>query len=878
MTTTNITYLKNYQPSAFLIDHVDLNFDIFSEQTYVTAKLNLRRNPKITTKTPELQLDGFELSLQKIMLNDQLLGENQYSQTTENLVIHNVPDCFVLTTVVTINPKTNTQLTGLYQTGKHYCTHNEPDGFHHITFFIDRPDILTTFTTTITADQDQFPVLLANGNLIASSQQSDHRHTVTWDDPLPKSAYLFALIAGNFAFLEDYFTTCSGKKVTLKIYTDQQYLNQCHYAMQALKQAMRWDEVTFGREYDLNDYSIVAINDLNSAAMENKGLNVFNSDYVLASAKMATDADHERIASVVAHEYFHNWTGNRITCRDWFQIGFKEGLTTFRDQLFSEDTFSKSITRIAEVNFIRNRQFSEDAGPLAHPVLLKSYIKVDNFYTTTVYYKSAEIARMLQTICGKKLFRKIMDRFFNEFDGKAVTFDDFIQNAATVSGIDLAQFKLWYDQAGTPTLTIKSEYLADEQSYTLTITQSNSQPNAHTLLIPIAIGLLDEHGHDLPLQMTNEPLNQSATTRIIPIKNVTETIKFVNIKAKPVPSLLRNFSAPVKIKYDYSEPELIFLMLHDSDDVNRWDASQKLISTLILKLCIDYRNQKNLLIPTSITDTFQNILNNLTIETALVAKILQLPTENYLCELQEIADVEAIHHVIEVVKFQIATQLKPDLLNCYHRHNHHHDYTTDTNSIGNRSLKNLCLNYLMYLDEPEITKLALDQFNQSNNLTDTFGSLEPLANSNFPNRYQLLDEFYQQWKDNHVIVDKWLALNARIKHPDIQQRLIKLTQSGAFNIKNPNNIYSLIRTFGRENLVNFHNSDGSGYQFIADQIITIDRFNPHLAAHLATLLTNGNKFDPLRQSLIKLQLERILSQPTISKNTREIAAKGLTIT
>lgn len=866
-----MTFLKDYTPPPFLIESADLQFILDPNETEVRAKLQIKRNPLfhgaglLDPSSPGIQLggitlDGVNLSLQTIKLNDQPLPATAYQITPEHLTILQVPDNFILETTVKINPEQNFTCTGLYLTSGNFCTQNEPCGFRRLTYFIDRPDIPTKFTATIIADKTDYPVLLSNGNLIATSDLPNNQHSATWQDPFPKSAYLFALVAGKYAWIEDHYTTISGRKITLRIFADAKFLEQCRHAMFSLKQAMAWDEQNFGLEYDLDIYQIVAVNDFNFGAMENKSLNVFNTSVLLASQDTCTDADFNKVTAVIAHEYFHNWTGNRVTCRDWFQIGLKEGLTTLREQLFMEDTYGLAINRINSIKTIRTRQFAEDLGPLSHPIRLQSYITSNNFYTVTVYNKSAEVARMLSTIFGRATFQQIMKEFLRKFDGQAVTIEDFLQTAAQVTKTDLEQFKLWYDQAGTPTLIINADFTADK-NYILKIKQKYRE-GKKDLYIPLSISLIEQNG-------TNTP-----TKTLIIDKNEQE-FSFPNFTTKPIPSLARNFSAPIKIEYSYTDDELLLLMCHDQDPINAWDASQQLMTNIVQRLCDNVRAKKPSALPPILTHAFKTITNDPKIDPALTAQMLQLPTENYLHEALPQADIETIHHVSEFLKLELAKELKTELLACYKDNDGVKPYSLDAISIGQRSLKNLCLQYLMHLNTPEIFDLCLKQLEHADNMTDILASLTALANSNYPKREQILEEYYQKWHDQPDLVDKWLALHAVIKLPGTLELIQNLIQQPRFNIKNPNKVYALIRAFCEHNHINFHAENGAGYKFLADQVLVIDKFNPHLAAAITAPLTRGYKLDKTRKLLLQQQLMRINKEPTLSKNVYEIINKAI---
>jgi len=623
---------------------------------------------------------------------------------------------------------------------------------------------------------------------------------------------------------------------------------------------MAWEEKNFGLEYDLDIYQIVAINDLNFGAMENKGLNVFNSNLLLASQTTATDADFNRITAVIAHEYFHNWTGNRITCRNWFQIGLKEGLTTLREQLFMEDVYGQVINRINSIKIMRTKQFAEDSGPLAHPIRLQSYIDVNNFYTVTIYEKSAEVARMLYTLFGKITFQKIIKEFLTKFDGHAVTIEDFLQIAKMITGINLEQFKLWYDQAGTPVLNISDDF-ANNKTYTLKIKQNHHQ-SKQDFYMPLVIGVINPNGDNI-------------LAKTLIVDQNEQVFSFPNLPAKPTPSLLRNFSAPVKIEHSYTDEELLLLMCHDQDPVNRWDASQRLMTNIIIRLYDSVRTQKPYTLPPILIKAFKIIINDNKIDPALAAQILQLPAENYLIEALSEVDIEIVHYVSEFIKLELAKELKLELIECYQNNNEIGLYRLDATSTGKRSLKNLCLYYLMHLNTSEIFAICLQQLEQANNMTDTYAGLATLANSNCPKREQLLEDYYHQWQDQPNLIDKWLTINATIKSPGTLKRIQKLIPHPAFNLKNPNKVYSLIRAFCENNHINFHEVGGAGYKFLADQILTIDKFNPQLAAIITPPLTRGHKLSKNRQQLLQQQLLRISQEPGLSKNVYEIISKAI---
>ena len=872
-------YLKDYMPPDFLVDHVFLYFDLHENLTTVKSVLVMQRNPNVPANKRPLILDGENLLLKSVILDGQALTPDQYEVDDETLTIKTVPDAFKLEIEVAIKPEENTKLTGLYKSRGNYCTQCESHGFRRITYFLDRPDVLTRFTTCISADKSRYPILLSNGNLTEQKQLPDHRHWVKWEDPSLKPCYLFALVAGNFQHIDDVFVTHSGRKVKLFVYVEKGKLDQAHFAMESLKQAMRWDEEKFGREYDLDIFMIVAVGDFNFGAMENKGLNIFNDRYILAKPETATDDDYLNIQSVIGHEYFHNWSGNRVTTRDWFQITLKEGLTIFRDQSFTSDLNSAVVERIRQVHVITTAQFAQDAGPMAHSIRPDHYIEINNFYTVTVYNKGAEVIRMMQTILGKAKFRQAMDLYFARNDGKAVTSEDFVKAMEDASGIDLTQFRRWYTQAGTPVLDITSHYNEKEQTYTLSVAQScpptPGQSHKENFHIPLLVGLLDKSGKDIPLQLKGETAAAPGTTAVLNIKNKTDKFEFINVFERPVPSLLRNFSAPVKLNYPYTDEELLFLLKHDSDDFNRWDAGQKLAVKIIQQLIVDYQQQRQLVLNPAFVSAFKSILNNEELDPALLAKMLTLPKIAYLLELTPVADIDAIYHVRQFIETQLVQQLQPLFLETYKKNRTTGPYHFDGKSVGRRALKNLSLYYLMQLNESETRTLCMRQFQGSNNMTDVVGALIALIGHDCAERTTALAEFYEKWKQEDLVVDKWFSLHAFSDVPDALATVKKLLLHPAFSYKNPNRIRALVGAFSQGNYINFHAKDGSGYEFLADQVLIINSTNPQVAARLLEPLTRWRKFDKNRQELMKAQLERIVKAPQLSKDVYEIATKSL---
>ena len=877
-TTPKTIYLSDYTPPAYCIPTIDLRFELGEDFTTVHSRLRIVRAETTSPGTP-LTLDGQHLELISLTLDGTPLTADRYQVDVDRLTLFNPPAEFALEVVTRIRPQDNAALEGLYQSSGNFCTQCEAEGFRRITYFLDRPDVMAVFTTTLVADKTRYPALLSNGNLIASGEQDDNRHWATWHDPFPKPCYLFALVAGHLQYIEDAFTTCSGRTATLRIYVEPENIDQCGHAMDSLKQAMAWDEQRFGREYDLDLYMIVAVGDFNMGAMENKGLNIFNTKYVLARPETATDADYQGILGVIGHEYFHNWTGNRVTCRDWFQLSLKEGLTVFRDQEFSSDLGSRGVKRIEDVRILRSSQFPQDAGPMAHPVRPDSYIEINNFYTVTVYNKGAEVIRMMQTLLGQNGFRRGMDLYFQRHDGQAVTCDDFVAAMADANGMDFRQFQRWYHQAGTPELTVSDAYDPATGRYTLTVRQAcpptPGQPQKEPFHIPLALGLLDAEGRDLPLQLAGESEPQG-TTRVLELREPEHIFHFIHLPARPVPSLLRGFSAPVKLNSAESDDDLRFRLAHDSDDFNRWDAGQTLAIRAILALVADRQQNRPWILPESFSSAFGRALTS-DVDPALLAQVLTLPGETWLAEQMTVVDVDGIHAARRFVQHTLAERLRGPLLQIYETLHDRENagYRIDALAIGQRALKNVCLDYLMQLDEPEGRALALKQFHAAGNMTDQLGALAPLANCEGPERSEALAAFYDRWRREPLVVDKWLTLQAASRRPGTLNVVQQLMAHEAFNLRNPNKVRALIGAFCQANPVHFHAADYSGYTFLADQALALNAFNPQIAARLMAAFTRWRHYDPLRQQGMRQQLERILAVPNLSPDVYEIAAKSL---
>jgi aminopeptidase N len=876
--TPKTIFLKDYTPPAFLVTSVDLDVDLRDDHALVTAKLVLARNPQAADPRAPLVLDGDELELVSVAVDGRILGSGDYRLSAERLEIPAVPERFTLVSVVRIRPKHNTRLMGLYASTDGYFTQCEAEGFRRITFFPDRPDVMSRYTNTIHADKAAFPFLLSNGNQIAAGDEPGGRHWAKWEDPFPKPAYLFAMVAAKLDRLQSDFVTRSGRKVKLAVFVEPGKLDQCGFAMDALKRAMKWDEDVFGLELDLDQYMIVAVGDFNMGAMENKGLNIFNTKYVLARADTATDTDFMFLDRVVAHEYFHNWTGNRVTCRDWFQLSLKEGLTVFRDQEYGADTYSRPVQRIQEVRSLRGAQFPEDAGPMAHPVRPASYMEISNFYTTTVYEKGAEVVRMIHTLIGVHNFRKGMDLYFQRHDGQAVRTEEFAQAMQDASGTDLSQFKRWYEQAGTPRLDIAADYDAAGHRYTLTVKQScpatPGQPDKQPFHIPFAVGLVAADGGEIPLQLAGEA-RAGGGTRVLSLTKAQEKFEFVNVPERPVPSLLRGFSAPVNLRFDYPDAELTHLMAHDADSFNRWEAGQRLALNLLLRGIGELREGRAPQFPDTFVKAFGRVLADAPDDPAFAAEALGLPSEGYVAEQMGEIDPDAIHSVRRSLRRHIAAALRGELLAVYRKSTAPQPYSPDARSAGLRALRNLCLGYLMELDDANVHALCIGQFDTADNMTDSMAALSALVNAEGGGREHALQKFYDKWKDEPLVLDKWFAVQATSRRPDTLATVKRLMQHPAFTLTNPNRVRSVVSSFCHGNQVRFHAADGSGYAFAAEQTIAIDALNPQVAARLARSFDRWRKFDAARQAHARAALERIRDTAGLSKDTFEVVTRAL---
>ncbi|MBP9955727.1 MAG: aminopeptidase N [Pseudomonas sp.] len=875
-------HLKDYRAPDYLIDETHLTFELFEDHTLVHAQLVMRRNPAAGDGLPPLVLDGQQLELLDLHLDDVPLAAGDYQLTDSHLSLQPTQARFVIDSTVRIHPESNTALEGLYKSGGMFCTQCEAEGFRKITFYLDRPDVMSVFTTTLSADKQAYPILLSNGNPIASGEEEDGRHWATWQDPFKKPAYLFALVAGDLWCIEDSFRTLSGRDVALRIYVEPENIGKLQHAMDSLKKSMKWDEEVYGREYDLDIFMIVAVNDFNMGAMENKGLNIFNSSCVLAHPDTATDAAHQRVEAVVAHEYFHNWSGNRVTCRDWFQLSLKEGFTVFRDAEFSADMNSRTVKRIEDVAFLRTHQFAEDAGPMAHPVRPDSYMEISNFYTLTIYEKGAEVLRMIHTLLGAEAFRKGSDLYFERHDGQAVTCDDFVQAMEDASGQDLTQFKRWYTQSGTPRLAVEDCYDAHAKTYTLTFRQScpatPGQERKEPFVIPVAMGLLDSHGRELPLRLAGEA-ETAGTSRVLAVTEAVQSFTFVEVPVQPLPSLLRGFSAPVKLHYPYGRDQLMFLMQHDSDGFNRWEAGQQLAVQVLQALVEQQQRGEPLHLDGRLIEALRAVLADETLDQAMVAEMLSLPAEAYLAELSEMADVDAIHIAREFAREAIARELFDLLWARYQRcreASRSTPYAADAAQIARRSLQNIALSYLMLARSEEALDVCVEQFEHADNMTERLAALAVLVNSPFDaDKANALAKFAEHFKDDALVMDQWFAVQAACPLPGGLERVQALMHHGAFTLKNPNKVRALIGAFANQNHVNFHRIDGAGYRFLADQVIALNALNPQIASRQLTPLTRWRKFDQTRQVLMRAELERILASGELSGDVYEVLSKSL---
>jgi aminopeptidase N len=870
--------LADYRPPAWLVETVGLDVSLDPAATRVRATLLLKPNPKAQTPGP-LVLDGDELNLASVKLDGETLPPGRYLAEPDRLTIAQPPQQpFRLEIETVLHPSANTKLMGLYRSGATYCTQCEAEGFRRITYFPDRPDVMAVYTTRVEADKADCPVLLANGNLVeAGDVPGTGRHYAVWHDPFPKPSYLFALVGGALGCVEDSFRTMSGREVALRIYVEPGKEDRCAHAMDSLKRAMRWDEEAFGREYDLDVFMIVAVSDFNMGAMENKGLNIFNDKYVLASASTATDADFAAIEAIIAHEYFHNWTGNRITCRDWFQLCLKEGLTVFRDQEFSADMRSRAVERIGDVRALRAHQFVEDAGPLAHPVRPDTYREINNFYTATVYEKGAEVIRMLKTLLGDTDFRKGMDLYFTRHDGEAATVEQFVQCFADASGVDLRQFMLWYSQAGTPELIVSGHHDAQAKTYRMEVAQTvpptPGQPAKEPMAIPLALGLLDRDGRELPLKLAD---GKAVARGILPLRNAVESYVFTGVAEPPVPSLNRGFAAPVRLVADLSGDDLRFLAARDTDPFNRWQAVQSLATRLLVDNVAAIRAGAPMREDPGLLDAFAAILADTGLEPAFIALALTLPSEADIArEIARDVDPDAVFAARSALRAGVGRHLGRALVERYRRLTTTEPYRPDAAGTGRRALRNVCLDLLVAAREAGAIERAARQYETSDNMTDRMAALATLSLCDVPERAAALDDFHARYAGDPLIVDKWLALQAAIPEPATLARVKALTAHPSFSMANPNRVRALIGSFAMANQTQFNRADGGGYDFLVDTVLELDPKNPQVAARLLSALKSWRVLEPGRRAHAEHALRKVAAQPSLSRDVSDIAERAL---
>lgn len=861
-------YRQDYQAPLYWCDSLDLDFQLQEPLTRVTAISRLRRSGD---HNEPLVLDGEGLDLFSVSVDG--VPYQQYEQGESCLTLFNLPAECVLTVVTDIDPAANTALEGLYKSGDAYCTQCEAEGFRRITYYMDRPDILARYSTRITADKAKYPYLLSNGNKVASGDLDDGRHFVQWQDPFPKPSYLFALVAGDFDVERNHFITKSGRQVALEIFVDKGNLDRAGFAMESLINSMRWDEQRFGLEYDLDIYMIVAVDFFNMGAMENKGLNIFNSKFVLANPATATDADYHGIERVIGHEYFHNWTGNRVTCRDWFQLSLKEGLTVFRDQEFSSDLGSRGVNRINNVRTVRGPQFAEDAGPMAHPIRPDVVIEMNNFYTLTVYEKGSEVIRMMHTLLGEDAFQAGMRLYFERHDGSAATCDDFVQAMEDASGVDLARFRRWYSQSGTPELTVTDEYDAESGVYRLLVSQhtppTQDQPQKLPLHIPLDIELYDEQGAVIALQYQGKAIGN-----VLDVLEAQQTFEFDRVPVRPVPSLLRDFSAPVKLHYDYRDEALAFLMRHARNEFARWDAAQMLINKAVIDGVARVQHGQGIELSHTLLAAFVAILDEAALDPALKAEILALPGEATLAELFEVADIDAIHQVRNGIQTALAHAFGDRLLACYESLRLP-AYQVVHADMAKRALKGVVLGYLAALDAAKADTLVREQYGAADNMTDTLAALQ-VANSHLLScRAALLADFEGKWAHDGLVLDNWLRLVGAKPAKDVLDDVKQAMAHPTFSIRNPNRLRALIGSFAMNNQVQFHAADGSGYRFLTDLLIELNEVNPQVASRLITPLIQFKRLDEGRKALVRAELTRLANLDGLARDLFEKVSKAL---
>jgi aminopeptidase N len=871
----------DYRPPAFWIDTVELEFDLGEDGTMVTARMALRRNEGAAAEA-SLELDGEELETLSVAVDGRVLGDDEYEVGDEVLTIPGLPDACTLETRVRIHPEANTQLSGLYLSSGNFCTQCEAEGFRRITWFLDRPDVMSTYRVTVRADKESYPILLSNGNRIGEADLEDGRHEVRWEDPHRKPSYLFALVAGDLASHAGDFVTASGRDVRCEIWVEPHNIDKCEHALASLIESMRWDEQEFGREYDLDLYMIVAVDDFNMGAMENKGLNIFNSKFVLARPDTATDADYENVEAVIAHEYFHNWTGNRVTCRDWFQLTLKEGLTVFRDQRFSADMGSDPVKRIEDVAMLRMRQFPEDAGPMSHPIRPESYISMDNFYTATVYEKGAEVIRMYDTLLGRDGFRQGMDLYFERHDGEAVTCDDFRSAMADANGRDLEQFERWYMQAGTPRLVATTAWDADAGTFAVTLRQEvpagQDADSFVAMHIPVRMGLIGADGADLPLVLDGEDADGAPTERVLELAEREQTFTFTGLAgldATPVPSLLRAFSAPVTLELEEDDARLAFRLAHDADSFNRWDAGQRLYGGAILGGAAAIAAGGEAEVSATLVDAFRAVVTDERLDGSMRALAMSLPSELELAQRMDPVDPDALQQARKTVRRGLTEGCRAELAALWTQSKPEGAYEADRASIDRRREANAALAFLASLEDDEWTATAAAHFDGADNMTDSQSALMVLSQLDGPARESALSSFYERWKGEPLVLDKWFSIQALSGEPGAPERVADLLGHDDFNWRNPNRVRSVLGAFAMSNHAGFHAADGSGYRVVADAVIELQDANPQIASRLAGAFNQWKRYDADRQALMRAELERIAAVDGLSKDVFEIVHRAL---
>ncbi len=863
-----IIYRKDYKQPNYWVESVHLGFMIEPDFTLVKSKISFKHN---NGSDRTVELNGVDLELLKIGINGKMLKADEYVIDNESLIIENTPEEFELQIENKIYPSKNKALEGLYQSGEFFLTQCEAEGFRKITYYPDRPDVMAPYEVTLIANKQKYPVLLSNGNLVSSGDLKHGKHYAKWSDPHPKPSYLFAIVAGELEFIEDNYTTSNGMDVNLRVYVEKENIDSCQYALDSLIRSMKWDEERFGLAYDLSHYNIVATNDFNMGAMENKGLNIFNSKYVLARPETATDNDFIGVEAVIGHEYFHNWTGNRVTCQDWFQLSLKEGLTVFRDQEFTADMQSAAVKRIEDVRIVKAFQFTEDAGPMSHPIRPDSFIEINNFYTLTVYEKGAQVVRMYQTLVGNDGFRKGMDLYFERHDGQAVTCDDFRSAMADANQVDLEQFGLWYSQNGTPQIKIKQSYDAEKQEFKLKIIQKHpinvNKKDFSAMHIPMRIALFDESSEQLSLDESGN------IEKVYSIKKLKQEIVIKNINAKPLASVFRGFSAPVIVNYKRSNKDLLKLMVCDTDSYNRWDAAQIISAQVIMKAYDCFAKGKEAECPEYFISAIAKVLTDSNTDPALLAETLTLPDLKTLMVSMKNIDVESLDKARNFIKQALANALEVEFLSIYNQNFLTGEYKIESADVAKRSLKNTCLSYLMCTDNPDILRLCKQQYDDANNMTDSISALSLFVHNEADGYQQMLQDFYDKWQDNALVMDKWFIVQATIPARNTINLVKELMTHNLFSLENPNKVRSLVGAFSSSNLIGFHTREG--YQFLTDQVIALNKINPQIASRMVSIFNTWKKFEKSLQALMKTELKRIHQTKNLSPDVFEVVDKAL---